>query len=237
MSNSLVLDLQQEVLKPDCDIVTALRKAHLIATKLQLTEFDAWILNELNGYKEEGDNFPDYRQMQGELKAKNPYRGWIPVVIPGLNTGMFTTVPAFESLSALIDIKSKATNGHFMFTYPPDLSAKICRESSAPVYMEIALFISTYRITDVVEKVKTCLLEWTLELEHKGILGENMTFNENETEVAKEVPQQTNYYYGPVINGNVSSSQIVSGDNNVVTYESSSASNAIQEIRDSFEKS
>ena len=48
--SSLVLDLQQEVLKPDCDILNALRKAHLIAAKLKLTEFDSWIMSELNGY-------------------------------------------------------------------------------------------------------------------------------------------------------------------------------------------
>ena len=51
--------------------------------------------------------------------------------------------------------------------------------------MEIALFISTHRIVEAVEQVKNCLLEWTLNLESKGILGENMTFNEMETESAK----------------------------------------------------
>ena len=34
--NSIVLDLQNEVTKPNCDIVNVLRKAHLIAVKLGL---------------------------------------------------------------------------------------------------------------------------------------------------------------------------------------------------------
>ncbi len=42
--SSIVLDLQSEVTKPDCDIVSVLRKAHLIAAKLGLTDFDKWIL-------------------------------------------------------------------------------------------------------------------------------------------------------------------------------------------------
>lgn len=46
--DSLLRDLQQEVLKPDCDILNALRKAHLIAAKLKLTEFDSWIMSELS---------------------------------------------------------------------------------------------------------------------------------------------------------------------------------------------
>ena len=52
---SLVLELQQEVLKPDCDILIALRKAHVIAIKLRLREFDAWIQSELNGYKTDNE--------------------------------------------------------------------------------------------------------------------------------------------------------------------------------------
>lgn len=77
--SSLVLDLQQEVLKPDCDILSALRKAHLIAAKLKLAEFDSWIMSELNGYKGGQLDFPQYRIVRGVLKARNPYNGWIPV--------------------------------------------------------------------------------------------------------------------------------------------------------------
>lgn len=58
--NSLVLDLQQKVLRPDCDILDALRKAHLIAAKLKLAEFDSWIQNELNGYNCTNDEIPEY---------------------------------------------------------------------------------------------------------------------------------------------------------------------------------
>ena len=97
--------------------------------------------------------------------------------------------------------------------------------------MEIALFISTVNITSLIEKVKNCLLEWTIELEGKGILGENMTFNEKEAESAKGISQQINNY-----NGNVSSSQIVSGNNNTVNYNEASVLNAVQEIKESLEK-
>ena len=79
--SSLVLDLQQEVLKPDCDILNALRKAHLIAAKLKLSEFDSWIMSELNGYDDNQGNVPKYREIKGQLNAKNPYYGWVPVVI------------------------------------------------------------------------------------------------------------------------------------------------------------
>lgn len=35
--SSIVLELQQELLKSDCDVLNALRKAHVIAVKLKLT--------------------------------------------------------------------------------------------------------------------------------------------------------------------------------------------------------
>jgi len=79
--SSIVMELQKELLDKDCDILHALRKAHIIAIKLKLTEFDEWIQRELNGYEANQDLIPDYRKIYGQLKAWNPYRGWIPVIM------------------------------------------------------------------------------------------------------------------------------------------------------------
>ncbi|WP_278959895.1 ABC transporter substrate-binding protein [Anaerobutyricum hallii] len=235
--SSIVLELQKDLLDKDCDILQALRKAHVIAVKLHLKEFDTWIQNELNGYKLEDENLPDYRQIKGTLKAKNPYRGWIPAVITDKNNqAILNEVPVFEPISALIDIEKKAKDGNFYYSYSPELIMKLCQYANTPKYMEIALFISTINITSLIETVKNCLLEWTIELEGKGILGENMTFNEKEAESAKGISQQINNYYGTVVNGNVSSSQIVSGNNNTANFNEASALNAVQEIKESLEK-
>ena len=234
--SSIVLELQQELLSQNCDILQALRKAHVIAVKLQLAAFDAWIQNELNGYKSDSENFPDYRVMKGTLKAKNPYRGWIPVAITDQNgASLFNSVPVFESIAALIEITKKSKDGTFYYSYPPEMSMEICSRANAPAFMEIVLFISTVYVTEAIDKVKNCLLEWTLELERKGILGENMTFNEKECASAKDIPQQVNNYYGTVIHGDVSSSQIVSGNQNTVSYNETSTIELLQEIRKSLE--
>ncbi len=234
---SLVLELQKELLDTNCDILQALRKAHLIASKLHLDKFDKWIQNELNGYKIDDENFPDYRQVKGTLKAKNPYRGWIPAVITDKsNALLFNSAPMFESISGLIDIEKKAKDGTFYYSYPPELSMKLCKYAQTPAYMEIALFISTIYITEIIDKVRNCLLEWTIELERKGILGENMTFNEKETASAKHFSQQINNYYGTVVNGDVENSQITSGNNNTITYNSEQISNFIQDVENALSK-
>lgn len=235
--SSIVLELQHELLQKDCDVMQALRKAHIIAVKLNLSEFDEWVQSELYGYKKDFDSLPVYRQMRGELKAKNPYRGWIPAVITDSKNGQpLNTVPMYESLSALIDINQKSVDGYFYYSYPPELSMRLCNQSNAPTYMEFAVFISTYHITEAVEQVRNCLLEWTLKLEGKGIKGENMIFDEKESASAKEIPQQINNYYGTVVQGIVSSSQIVSGSNITATYNAAEATNAVQEIRESLGK-
>lgn len=61
--SSIVIDLQDEILSSDCDIVQILRRAHVIAVKLGLKEFDQWISYELNGYPDQ-NACPDYRKVR-----------------------------------------------------------------------------------------------------------------------------------------------------------------------------
>lgn len=67
--SSVVLELQNELLKPNCDILNALRKAHIIASELSLTEFDGWIQSELNGYKCDETDIQEYRYITCSLKS------------------------------------------------------------------------------------------------------------------------------------------------------------------------
>ena len=57
---------------------------------------------------------------------------------------------------------------------------------------------------------------------------------EMETESAKGLPQQVNYY-GPVVHGNVTGSQIVSGSGNTATFYGAEAE-IIHEVKESLEK-
>lgn len=234
--SSLVLDLQKELLDSGCDVLHALRKAHVIAVKLNLRDFDRWVQNELNGYKGSYEDVPDYRQMKGQLKAKNPYRGWIPIMFSDNKTeNLFSCMPAYESLSELLEVKNGAKDGNFYYGFPAEQSQMIMEMSNMPTQMQIGLFISTHRIAEVVERVRNCLLEWTLKLEAEGILGEGMTFNKEERATAQAIPQQINNYYGTVVNGDVKNSQVVSGNNNAITYSAEKVADAIEEIRKSLE--
>src|SRR5437762_695653 len=71
---SLVHDLQQAALDEKSSVSSLLRKALLVASKLNVTDFEAWVRNELEGY---GDTpVPAYRVAVGSPKVFDPYRGY-----------------------------------------------------------------------------------------------------------------------------------------------------------------
>ena len=234
--SSIVLELQQELLQKDCDVLQVLRKAHVIAIKLKLNEFDEWIQSELNGYKTNQELIPEYRQIRGQLKAWNPYHGWVTVIMQ--NSKLEKNIcyhKMADPIGDIIELYSKS-NGNLIMTFSAEVAAKLDSWTDAPFSTNYSLHVSNHLLKSIIDKVINCLMEWTLKLEENGIIGENMTFNETESATAKEIPQQVNHYYGTVIHGNISRSQIVSGDNNTIAYNAKAVADAVKEIRESLEQ-
>ena len=80
---------------------------------------------------------------------------------------------------------------------------QMMREANG-VTMRPALRFSTVQVQGVIEKVRSRVLEWALDLKAKGVLGEGMTFTQQE----KQTVQQQHYHFG-----DVSGSQIQIGSN------------------------
>ncbi len=231
------MELQQEILCPTSDIMTLLRKAHVIAKKLQLNEFDKWILSELNGYSDY-DSIPDYRLINGSIKAWNPYNGWIPVI---LNNNKLEEIicnrKLGESLGKIIELEKK-TDSSFHINYSSEINQELNSMCDFPFPTQYALQASAHQLHAIIEQVKNTILEWTIKLESEGIVGENMQFNSNEKESAKRIPQTVNNYYGNtnVINGNVDSSAIVSGNENSIIFSYEKANEAVSDIQASLKE-
>ncbi len=221
-------------MQPDGDILSALRKAHLIAAKLKLTEFDIWIQRELNGYEQcTRTEIPEYRKLKGALKFYNPYYGWCPALLRDDELEKMVCEQKMPmSLAELQDLY-RQIDDVFVYQFPAGLCESLSESFQTPDLMQFALHISKHHIASIVEKVRNTLLEWTIKLEAEGILGDNMTFKQEEKDTAKVIPQQINYY-GPVINGNVSSSQVLSGDGNTITYNAADVKNAVSEITEAL---
>jgi len=125
--NSLVLELQCEALDKKTDATSLLRKARVIARKLKITELDSWAASELNGY--DGDNrAPDYRKHECEVKARNPYRGLIPIIWPGDPPEWFNHCWSGQSIPEIDSMLQREDNGAvFIVPFTDSMAAQLMR--------------------------------------------------------------------------------------------------------------
>ena len=165
-----------------------LRKALLVASQLNLSEFRKWINNKLNGYTEEG--VPSYRKLNAQLKAKNPYRGLIPVMFNDSTLVEFedllTNVEIYDPVESLHHLLENDNNGED-FVYP--ITAEQQRifnqlKKGSPQF-EIIRVIKQNQIAIILDAIRNKILEWSLKLEEENILGEGIFFSNNEKEKAK----------------------------------------------------
>lgn len=198
-----VIDLQEDIINNKSDIVSVLRKAHVIASKLDLSDFDNWIQNELNGYTD-SKSIPPYREVVGEIKAHNPYRGLIPVLMPSNIAKILNNMKLNNPISQIYELSKKGNGGTIEL---PTETAQILCEEIGTVFPCYFIFSNHY-LVGIIDSVKNTVLEWCIRLEKDGIVGDDLQFNSDEKKKAKRVPQQINNYYGQVINGNVESAQV-----------------------------
>ena len=80
---SITEQLWEDIFDRNVAASDLLRKALVLAHELHSDEFRQWVTNELDGYRRLDSN---YRIIQGQLKARNPYRGLIPITWPDVET-------------------------------------------------------------------------------------------------------------------------------------------------------
>lgn len=193
---SLVEELQRDALDSSVSVLDLLRKALVVATKLNIDEFKEWIERELKGYSGQ-ETVPDYRNVVGEIKAYNPYNlfyGWIPCILPDDINQMVSKNALFQSISELQNLVEKSENFLYFSTPFQDILRE-CFESET----NYSLKISTSQISRILERTKDIILKWSLQLEEDGILGDGMTFNKQE----KSIASHKDYTYIIYANGDI----------------------------------
>ena len=181
--DKIVIELQREALKSDFDIMNLLRKAYLVARKLKLQEFEDWVNNELNGYKD-ADKIPDYRLLRGEIKAWNPSYGWIPVILQNDNEDI-TTHLANDSLANLLNVYENSENNNAILQFNATINNYLSKFSNFNT--KYALMIGTNQIYSIIECVRNIILDWSITLEENGILGDELRFSDTEKEIANNI--------------------------------------------------
>lgn len=196
----LVIELQKDCLNPTLSYANLFQKAYFIAQKIEQKEMVEFLKNEINGYKNI-DNLPDFRYVDLTYKAFNPMRGWIPFKIP--STGIYSKLlkgPIFLSVGEMqkfLDAEDSVLNT----VVPFELQQELIKNSNLFFDTEIRAYFSKTQLIRLLDVVKNQILDWSLDLERKGILGEDYVFSEKEKEIAKTMTI--------IIHGNVNGANIV----------------------------
>lgn len=204
----IIQELQAEIINPDADINNVLRKALLVSHKLQLKEFEKWIKNELNGYTDT-DDLPIFRKnIKGKLKFFNPFRGWCPIQFETAKAeDSLTTIDIMQSVPQLISLV-KDSKGTLRMNLPPEVVQCIWNNSFSSE-METYLVFDKSIFDNIIEQVKTNLLDWVLLLEDQGISGDSVNFSISEKEKVKNNKIINNYQTN--VYGNLDGSQLQQG--------------------------
>ncbi|MFA6038128.1 MAG: hypothetical protein WC748_08435 [Legionellales bacterium] len=176
---SVVLELQSDCLDKDKAVIDILRKAFLVAKKLDLSEFESWISHELDGYPE-GVPVPSYRETICELKANNPYTGWIPYYIPDKEFDYKVRkrhiTPPISEIEQLSQCDPEKGN----LRIPLSGEEVIRLQKFGNCSFEICAFIPVTVMNKICSTVRNTLLSWAVNLEKQGIFGNDLLFTAEE---------------------------------------------------------
>lgn len=184
--DSLVLELQRDVLDRSMHLTDLLRKALLVSRKLKIRDIEEWLNDELNGY--ETRSLPSYRIITGELKAFNPYRGWIPVDLGELHA-LMCEHPAHDSVSQILDLVERTENGMVLVKFNAGLKTAFRNLTRSD--FEPALHVPVHKLVRILDVTKTKIMDFALDLEARGILGEGICFSKAEEQLAQSITYNT----------------------------------------------
>ena len=205
---SLVLEIQALAQSGTTEVTELLRRAKVVAVKLNLKEPLTWIDRELGGYEKDAE-IPAYRCVPSRLIGLNPFHGPIPVqfehndwVYEHFCTAKLTQ-PIGE-IGALALGKGKELHSPLR---PPEI--QLLRDLGVDTDLPMVRSMAKTPVVAILDAVRNHVLGWSLELEQQGILGEGMSFTSDEKQKAQTAATVTHLNFGPVIHGdhaNVASS-------------------------------
>ena len=114
-----------------------------------------------NGYKNL-DKIPDYRLLRGEVKAWNPYHGWIPVIFED-DIESITTHSASDTISSLLNVYDNSENRTAILPFNASMDNYLSKHGG--FHTKYALMIGTNQIYNIIERVRNIILDRSIILE------------------------------------------------------------------------
>ncbi|MGB3431731.1 hypothetical protein [Achromobacter sp.] len=222
--SSLILQIQSEAMDGSSSVANLLRKARAAAVKLDLADELQWINWELDGYAGiEEDDLPPYRKLVGEMKVKNPYHGLQPLYFANPKIAeIVCAAPCRQSIAELEALLAAGAGSLHVELSQEHINLLL---EMMPVKLEPILKLERTAVIRVLDAVRNLILNWSLEMEKAGVLGEGMMFNTQEKEKAQPAGQQ-------FIIQNVGVLGDISGQATVTNYQNASAALDLNQVRD-----
>ena len=193
---ALVPELVIMASNPSVPTDDLLRRALVVAKRLNVGELVSWIDAELNGYKIDQE-VPDYRTVRGLLRAIDLFSGRsIPLEVNSAKLAhKLSTMPLRQSITELKHLAASPSGVKINYGHEWHQALTEHLEDDLSPYVSV----SSAQLLAVISSARNRILDWGLDLEGRGILGEGMSFTQQE----KQAVQEQHYHFG-----NVSDSQI-----------------------------
>lgn len=175
--SSLVTELQRHAIDSKKSVTELLRMVKLIAAKLDLPEIKGWVDSELNGYTD-ASTLPAYRWINATaVEVRNPVRGW------QFAGHVNRRLPVLQPISQVEELaKSECAFPLVGANKLPMMDQIGSRHDEWPQQMRI----DSTKISGVLDAIRNKVVDWSAELEKRGIMGENMSFNPTERQSAHQ---------------------------------------------------
>lgn len=198
---ALVPELVNAAMEPSTSPSDLLRQALVVARRLAVPELTDWISSELKGYK--SDDVPEYRRVRARFMGLDEKDNLIQFPTSPEMIELFSNFAVRDSVPLLM---SYAQDKITIYSVPTSIDERFTQRAYEKYRfrMHPVRVLSDIQQQGILEQVKTRVLEWALDLEAKGVLGEGMTFTPQE----KQTVQEQHYHFG-----DVSGSQIQIGSN------------------------
>ncbi|MCU1806385.1 hypothetical protein NVV31_13440 [Cytobacillus firmus] len=193
---SIVQELQKEAMSSTSNLSDMLRKSLVIARKLKVKDFEDWVNQELNGYKGNLDDIPEYREVKGVLQFFNPYYGWRPVLIPDKKLAEnLTTHRIAQPITEIVYLVNSENNDSLILQLPQEMQSDLVKMTTGRP-TEFRVRFGTSQANQIIDNVRKIVLEWSIQLEEDGIMGEGFSFTDKEKQAATDQNYTVNNFYG-----------------------------------------
>jgi hypothetical protein len=183
LPRSLIEELQLEACDRSVSVAGLLRKALLVASRLEIPETPEWIDKELSGYAS-GSEVPTYRMIRGRVVAQNPMRGWQPVMFPTSELeSKFGERPVHDSMATLEEFARGEDD--LFFNYPAE--AEVILRKAIGHAFPVSCSITRASLVAVIDEVRNKVLRWSMELAKAGISGDGLSFTPEEKQAAHNI--------------------------------------------------